>query len=57
MGMLVTLGAIVSHLTVLGIDVQGDGGMLFGMALGVFVLCSIVAFVRRKELPVIGSYF
>src|SRR4051812_15358171 len=28
----VMAGAIVSHLTVLGIDVKGDGGLLFGLA-------------------------
>src|SRR3974377_2325482 len=30
-------GAIVSHLTVLGIVVQNDGGLLFGLALAVAV--------------------
>ncbi|MDB4107164.1 DoxX family protein [Bacteroidia bacterium] len=35
-------GAIVSHITVLGIEVQGDGGYLFFLALVVFV-CSAIA--------------
>src|SRR5262245_65597890 len=30
----VITGAIVSHLTKLGIEVQGDGGLLFGLAIG-----------------------
>src|SRR6266496_3010200 len=30
-------GAIVSDLTILGIEVQGDGGLLFGLAITVFV--------------------
>ncbi|MEO8637108.1 MAG: DoxX family protein, partial [Gemmatimonadales bacterium] len=30
-------GAILSHLTKLGIEVQGDGGLLFGLAITVFV--------------------
>ena len=30
-------GALFMHLTLLGIDVQGDGGLLFGMAVAVFL--------------------
>src|SRR5512138_1632562 len=30
-------GAIASHLTVLGIEVKGDGGLLFGLAITVFI--------------------
>ena len=43
-------GAIGSHLTLLGIEVQGDGGALFGMAVLVFALSAAVAGVRREEL-------
>jgi hypothetical protein len=47
-------GALVSHLTRLGIVVMGDGGLLFILALGVF-LCSVVILVlRRAEIPVVG---
>ena len=35
-------GAIVSHLTVLGIDVLGDGGQLFGLAVITLLCCKIV---------------
>src|SRR4051812_926922 len=35
-----TAGAILSHLTFLGIDVQGDHGLLFGLAITV-VVCSV----------------
>ncbi|WP_428656960.1 DoxX family membrane protein [Runella sp.] len=35
-------GAILSHLTLLGIDVLGDGGQLFAMALITFKCCAIV---------------
>ena len=42
MGAGVMVGAIGSHLTLLGIEVQGDGGTLFAMAIIVFV-CSIAA--------------
>jgi len=43
-------GAILSHLTVLGIQVQGDGGQLFIYALLVFISSSILAFVYRDQL-------
>lgn len=41
LGMGVMAGAIVSHLTVLGIEVLGDGGLLFFYAVLVFVTCGI----------------
>lgn len=48
-------GAIFSHLTVLGIEVQGDGGLLFGLALTVFVACAIVLLLHRAQIPVVGK--
>ncbi|HUL34434.1 MAG TPA: DoxX family membrane protein [Candidatus Eisenbacteria bacterium] len=48
-------GAIVSHLTVLGIEVQGDKGLLFGLALTVFIASAINLFLHRAEIPVIGG--
>ncbi len=48
-------GAIFFHLTVLGIEVKGDGGLLFYYALVVFFSSLIVLFFRRNEIPVIGS--
>lgn len=50
-------GAIGSHLTKLGIEVQGDGGTLFGLAVTVFIAALVVVAIRRRELPVIGSRF
>jgi putative oxidoreductase len=44
-------GAIVSHLTVLGIEVQGDRGLLFGMAIVTFVSGFIVTILHRHEIP------
>ena len=49
-------GAIVSHLTVLGIEVQGDGGLLFLLALTVFVSSAAILFLRRGEIPVLGVW-
>jgi hypothetical protein len=48
-------GAIVSHLTKLGIEVQGDGGLLFGLALAVFAGSLVVLWLRRAQLPVVGA--
>ncbi len=51
LAMAVMVGAVGSHLTKLGIEVQGDGGLLFGMALVVFA-CSAVVLVselRRRR--------
>ena len=49
-------GAIMSHLTMLGIVVKDDGGLLFGLAVTVFVLSSVVLFIHRRELPVVGRF-
>jgi hypothetical protein len=49
-------GAIMSHLTVLGIEVRGDGGLLFGLAVTVFVASAVVLLIRRGEIPVVGLW-
>lgn len=58
-GAVVTLGviagAIGSHLTKLGIVVQDDGGLLFGLAVAVLVGAGVVLWIRRAELPWIGA--
>ncbi|WP_159467029.1 DoxX family protein [Dyadobacter sp. 3J3] len=43
-------GAIFSHLTVLGIEVQGDGGQLFIYALIVFISCVLLVFFEKDRL-------
>ena len=43
-------GAIFSHLFVLGIVVQNDGGLLFGLALTVFVSSFVSVFIQRDKL-------
>jgi uncharacterized membrane protein YphA (DoxX/SURF4 family) len=47
-------GAIVSHLTVLGIEVQGDGGLLFALAVIVFISSLAIVALRWRELPFVG---
>ncbi len=48
-------GAIMMHLTQLGIEVRNDGGVLFYTALATFVMSFILLVNFRKELPIIGS--
>ena len=53
-------GAILSHLTKLGIvvinsDGTTDGGLLFGLAIAVFVLSLAILVIRRSQIPVIGN--
>ena len=52
----VMAGAIISHLTLLGIVVMDDGGLLFGLALGVAACSVVLLFLQRRRLPVIGTY-
>lgn len=47
-------GAIMSHLTKLGIVVKDDGGLLFCLAITVMFSSTGVLVLRRSELPVIG---
>lgn len=44
-------GAIGAHLTKLGIEVEGDGGTLFVLALVTFAAGATVTLLRRKQLP------
>jgi hypothetical protein len=48
-------GAIMSHLTKLGIVVKDDGGTLFILAVTVFVLSAVILFIHRREVPVVGQ--
>ena len=47
-------GAILFHLTKLGIVVQDDGGLLFGLALIVWAGSALVLGLYRRDLPIIG---
>jgi len=51
----VMVGAIGAHLTRLGIEVQADGGLLFGLACAVFSCSALVLWLRRAELPIVGQ--
>ncbi|MGB4771440.1 MAG: DoxX family protein [Chitinophagaceae bacterium] len=45
-------GAIASHLFVIGIESDNDGGQLFMLAIIVLALSLVVLAIRRKEIPV-----
>jgi hypothetical protein len=57
LAMAATGGAIASHLTFLGIEVQGDKGLLFFLAIAVVVTSSIALFLNRMQIPVFGKRF
>jgi putative oxidoreductase len=48
-------GAILMHLTQLGIEVRNDSGVLFITALFTFILSGIILYLYRKDIPVIGK--
>lgn len=54
-GAALTLGiigsAIFIHLTKLGINVNGDSGVLFYTAVVTFVLSGIIMWIYRKDIP------
>jgi putative oxidoreductase len=52
----VMAGAIFSHLTVLGIVVMNDGGLLFCLALAVTACSIVLLFLQRRRVPIIGAY-
>src|SRR5947199_10250124 len=52
----VMAGAIFSHLTVLGIVVMNDGGLLFGLAFAVATCRIVLLFLQRRRVPIIGAY-
>lgn len=48
-------GAVFSHLTFLGIEVNGDGGSLFYLAVFTLVSSSIILWTYRFDIPIIGE--
>ena len=57
LGLGVMGGAIMSHLTKLGIVVQDDGGLLFTLALTVAVTSTVTAFLHRNQIPFLPERF
>lgn len=55
-GLGVMAGAILSHLTVLGIDILGDGGYLFFLGVVVALSCVVILFLTRQQwLPIVSD--
>lgn len=48
-------GAVMMHLTTLGIEINNDGGTLFYMALLVLTFSIIILLKERKNIPIIGK--
>ncbi len=42
-------GAIMSHLTIIGIESKGDGGQLFMLAILVLICCLLLTIIHRKK--------
>jgi len=57
LAMAATGGAIVSHLTFLGIEVQGDKGLLFFLAIAVLMTSVIALLLHRMQIPVFRKGF
>lgn len=49
-------GAILAHLFVIGIEVQGDGGTLFYVAIVIFVLSLFLLYRDRKKVPILSKF-
>ena len=60
-GALLTLGiiggAIFMHLTLIGIEVNHDGGTLFITAWVTFILSAIILYLHRKSIPFFRRVF
>lgn len=48
-------GAIIMHLTKLGIEINNDSGVLFATAILTFVLSAIVLYLYKKDIPFINK--
>ena len=48
-------GAVAAHLTRLGLVVKDDGGLLFALAITVFLSSAIILLIRRADIPVVGK--
>ena len=57
LGVGILSGALFSHLAILGIEVQGDGGTLFILAVVTFLASATVAWLHRSEIPVVKGFF
>jgi uncharacterized membrane protein YphA (DoxX/SURF4 family) len=52
----VMAGAVFSHLTVLGIVVKDDGGLLFALAVTVMVCSLVILYLQRRQIPIVSRF-
>ena len=57
LGLGTMLGAFIAHISVLGIEVNNDGGMMVMLMVVVIISTITVMYLRRKDLPLIGHTF
>jgi len=59
LGSLLAMGTVASailfHLTILGVEVQGDHGLLFALAWTVLITTAINLYMVRTSIPFIGE--
>ncbi len=55
LAIILMLGAIMTHLCVLGISVMNDGGKLFGLALVVLISCLGICIIQKDKI--VGKIF
>ena len=48
-------GAIISHISILGIVHNNDNGVLFLGAVATFLASAILLFINKKEIPFLGG--
>ncbi|CAD5271928.1 MULTISPECIES: DoxX family membrane protein [unclassified Imperialibacter] len=57
LGMCLMAGALFFHAVFLGIEVQGDGGLLFGYAIVVFIASLVAVLDRKNDIPILKNLF
>tara|TARA_R110001632_G_scaffold116951_4_gene228791 strand:- start:6101 stop:6490 length:390 start_codon:yes stop_codon:yes gene_type:complete len=50
-------GAVMSHITILGIEHNNDGGALFISAILVLLTSAALLVLNKKDIPIIGEKF
>jgi putative oxidoreductase len=50
-------GALFFHFAFLGIEVQGDGGLLFAYAVTVFLASLVAVLDRKNDIPILKNLF
>lgn len=50
LGLGTMLGAILSHLLILGIEVKNDGGTLFGLAIITLLCCAVLIYNQKHKI-------